>query len=183
MRNSSSSQAPERLLSSDLILILLAAATGTKSVRGRLDGITRLEKLLFLADKETSIPSDVAEPFVFQPYDFGPYSKAVYEAVELLEQAGLVREDRAYQGQALDSAEEAEALSPEEREGVERRFWLTEDGSAVAAFLSQQHPKVASQLGEIKAQYGDMPLRRLIRYVYTKYPKYAEASKIREDVL
>jgi len=183
MSNSSSSEAPERLLSADLILMLLAAPTGTKSVRQRLDGITRLEKLLFLADQETSIPAEVTDRFEFQPYDFGPYSKAIYEAVELLEQAGLVEEDRAFQGQALDSAEEAEAISSEEREGVERRFWLTEDGNDVARLLSHQHPKVASQLGQIKAQYGDLPLRRLIRYVYTKYPKYAEASKIRDEVL
>jgi uncharacterized protein YwgA len=183
MRNSSSSRAPERLLSADLILMLLAAPTGTKSVRQRLDGITRLEKLLFLADQETSVPSEVTDPFEFEPYDFGPYSKAIYEAVELLEQAGLVQEDRAFQGQALDSAEEAQVIPPEEREGVERRFWLTEDGAAVAKLLSEQHPKVASQLGQIKAQYGDMTLRRLIRYVYAKYPKYAEASKIRDEIL
>src|SRR5260370_32749696 len=124
MRNSSSPGAPERLLSADLILMLLAAPTGTRSVRQRLDGITRLEKLLFLADQETSIPSEVTDPFEFEPYDFGPYSKAIYEAVELLEQAGLVQEDRAFQGQALDSAEEAQVIPPEEREGLERRSLL-----------------------------------------------------------
>jgi uncharacterized protein YwgA len=172
-----------RLHAPDLILMLLAAQAGTRSVQQRLDGITRLEKLLFLADQETTVRSEVADPFVFEPYDFGPYSKAVYEAVDLLEQAGLVQEDRAYQGQALDSAEEAQAIAPEEREGIERRFWLTEDGIAVAQLLSRVHPKVASQLAQIKGQYGDMPLRRLIRYVYTKYPKFAEASKIRDEVL
>lgn len=182
MARESSSQAAKELHAPDLILMLLASST-SRSSEQRLDGITRLEKLLFLADKETDIRERVSDPFNFEPYDFGPYSKAVYEAVELLEQAGLVREDRAYQGQALDSFEEAQAITPDEFEGVERRFWLTEDGRSVARLLSAVHPDVARDIAKVKAQYGDMPLRRLIRYVYSKYPKYAEASKIRDEIL
>src|SRR5260370_18448189 len=155
MRNSSSSPAPERLLSADLILMLLAAASGTKSVRQGLDGITRLEKLLFLADQETTIPSEVTDPFEFEPYDFGPYSKAIYEAVELLEQAGLVQEDRAFQGQALDSAEEAQVIPPEEREGVERRFWVTAGGAAPAKLLSRAQAQVASEPSDIQDPCAD----------------------------
>jgi uncharacterized protein len=171
----------EALMAPDLVLLLLGAPTGTKSVQNRLDGITRLEKLLFLADQESSVSSKVQNPFEFKAYDFGPYSKAVYEAVDLLEQAGLVQEDRAFQGQSLDDLEEAIAL--EEREGVERRFWLTESGQAVARLLASQHPDVAKDLGAIKGRYADMPLRRLIRYVYVRYPEYAEASKIRDQML
>jgi len=46
-----------RLHAPDLILMLLAAQAGTRSVQQRLDGITRLEKLLFLADQETTVRS------------------------------------------------------------------------------------------------------------------------------
>lgn len=177
--NNSSSDTAQQLIGPDLILMLLFASGKAREQKNRLDGITRLEKLLFLVDQETSALQGVEDRFEFKPYDFGPYSKAVYEAVEVLEQAGLVQEERAYQGQSIDSQEEAEVMALDDREGLERRFWLTDNGTAVADLLSSTHPDVVRQLSEIKSSYGNMSLRQLIRYVYTKYPKWAEASKIR----
>src|SRR5438093_12248826 len=98
--------APKLDLVAEDLLLLLIAAESTEGQTGRLNGITRLEKLLFLADMETKVSSSVDRPFTFHAYDYGPYSKAVYEGVELLEQAGLLLEERVLQGGSLDELEE-----------------------------------------------------------------------------
>ena len=169
------------LIAPDLVLLLLAAPGPTAAPAGRIDGITRLEKLLFLVHKETDVPEAVQDPFQFQPYNYGPYSKGVYEAVELLEEARLLREERVLEGNTLDEMEEAFAIASE-REGVERRFFLTEQGSAVAGLLARQHPDVFGKLAEVKQKYSSMPLRQLIRYVYSRYPDSAVQSRIRDQV-
>jgi hypothetical protein len=171
----------EDLRASDLVLLLLAASGRGDSAQDRLNGITRLEKLLFLAEQETELSKEAYDRFEFKAYDYGPYSKGVYEAVDLLEEAGLLNEERAYAGQPLDEMEEWTAVV-EQREGVERRFTLTDRGKAIAAFLGQKHPDVASALAQVKAKYGAMPLRSLIRYVYSTYPPFAAASKIRDKI-
>jgi hypothetical protein len=165
------------LVSPDLVLLLLAAPGRHDADSGRVNGITRLEKLLFLANMETEAAKGVKHPFQFKAYDYGPYSKAVYEAMDILEQAGLVAEDRSYSGQSQDEMEDW-VTSLDEREGVERRFWLTPAGRGVADLLATSHSSVAAAIAAIKRQYGSLSLRQLIRYVYTAYPDYAKASKI-----
>ncbi len=172
----------EDLIAPDLILLLLHAPTVVREGRDHLNGITRLEKLLYLVAKEGSLSDEVGDPFVFQPFHYGPYSKAIYESVDLLEAAGLLREERALEGQALDEMEELSAVTSE-REGIERRFFLTREGQAVASLLASKHPDTVSALTRIKDKYAGMPLRRLIRYVYSRYPDSAAASRIRDEIL
>ncbi len=175
-------KAKEPLIGSDLVLLLLGADTSVLTARDQIHGITRLEKLLYLAHRETKVAGYVDGSFKFKPYDYGPYSKEIYEAVELLEEAGLLREKRVFEGRSLDELEELDT-SGEGREGVERRFELTDRGKAVAKMLSGQQPDVINSLSQIKDKYAGMPLRALIRYVYSVYPEDATQSKIRDEVL
>lgn len=163
----------------DLILMLLGAPGSPRPYE--LDGITRLEKLLFLAEREGDLPPQVQSVFEFKPYDYGPYSKDVYEAAELLERFGLLKESRVYQGSGLDEMEEV--LVGADREGVERRFTLTENGRVVADELMKRHPGVAAALKIIKERFGRMSLQQLLQYVYTAYPDTAAKSRIRRKVL
>jgi uncharacterized protein YwgA len=175
--------AQQRDLTAEDLVLLLIAAIGPDGEIGRLNGITRLEKLLFLADKETKVSAAVNQPFAFRAYDYGPYSKAVYEAVDLLEQAGLLREERVLEGASLDELEEDFAAGSDVREGVERRFVLTDVGKEVADLLMSRNPVESTDLATIKQQYGGLPLRTLIGFVYRKYPDYAKVSKIRSEIL
>ncbi len=173
---------PEPLEDSDLVLLLLAAPTRVPSAQERINGILRLEKLVFLATREQpKLPFELTAQYEYQPYHFGPYSKQVYEAVDLLEEAGLVTEDKRLNADDLDELEEVESGAAD-REGVERHFELTKDGVDVARLLAGEHEGVSEALTEIKDQYAGMPLRQLIRYVYSKYPEYATRSKIRRTV-
>jgi uncharacterized protein YwgA len=167
-------------LAPDLVLLLLRAGEESRS-SGRINGITRLEKLLFLAAKEQGVDDLVVDPFEFKPYHYGPYSKEIYEAVELLEEAGLVEEERFIGENQLDEAEEL-ALDVADELGVERRFLLTPTGEKVADLLASRMPEAFTKLSSVKRSYGNLSLKRLIRYVYSKYPEYAEESVIRESM-
>lgn len=170
----------DSLEGSDLVLMLLAAPTNVDSARGRVNGITRLEKLLYLVEQETSVAKSVSgEQLTFKAYNYGPFSKDVYEAVELLEESRLLAEERVVDGQTIDSMEDVNVTGAVEAdEYVERRFVLTEHGRLVAALLAQHHPEVAEQLATIKDRYAARSLSGLIRYVYKTYPDSAKNSVI-----
>lgn len=177
-------QKPVDLVGSDLVLLILAAPTGVKSADGRANGITRLEKLLYLAEQETDVAAAVTdEPLVFTPYDYGPFSKEVYEAVEILEESRLVREERQVEGRTVDSLEDVDVTGAvDDDEYVTRCFVLTPEGKAVARLLGQGHPEVLAALSGIKDKYAGRPLSSLIQYVYRAYPDSAVNSKIRDRV-
>jgi hypothetical protein len=172
---STSLQAPD-------LILLLCASSADPSREGRLHGVTRLEKLLFLLDRETDASRLVSDPFEWRPYNYGPYSKQVYEAVELLEEAGLLTEERRLRGETLDEIEEA-TVTLADVEGVERSFLLTAQGKAVASLLAEREPEVAALVEGVGRQYGLMPLNQLIRYIYKRYPDFAENSLIKDQVL
>jgi uncharacterized protein len=179
---------PVEIEQADLILLLLAAETRDPDARFKCEGITRLEKLLFLLEKETDIATEISEGFAFEPYHFGPYSKEVYDAVDFLEALRLLTETRVDASSGLDIEEEIQVLDEsdlnEDGEYILRRLELSKDGKDIARILSQQlSPKGKKAMSDIKERYGSMPLRQLLRYVYSSYPDYAEKSKIRDSVL
>lgn len=163
----------------DLILMLLRAPGSPRP--NEVDGITRLEKLLYLAEREGDLPPAARAALTFQPYDYGPYSKDVYEAAEILERLGLISEARVFRGSALDEMEEV--LVGADREGVERRFRLTDKGGVIAQELAARSPRTAASLKAVKEKYARMPLQQLLRYVYTIYPEVAAKSRIKRQVL
>ncbi|HZQ80747.1 MAG TPA: hypothetical protein VFB25_02090 [Gaiellaceae bacterium] len=172
----------------DTILLLLAAETSNAKQRFRCDGITRLEKLVFLLKQETDFDNEVQEPFAFEAYHYGPYSREVYDAVDFLKAMQLMSERQVDVSSGLDVSEEVEALDPYDALGeddryIERQLELTEDGKAVAKVLSTRvSPSGKEALKKIKDKYGTMPLRQLLRYVYDRYPAYAENSLIRDAI-
>ena len=173
----------EDLIAPDLILLLLAAPTRWHQAEDRINGITRLEKLLFLVDQECGWQGILGKSFRFIPYHYGPYSKEIYEAVELLEEAGLLKEDRVFTDSELDRAEELLYSDMTTEISYERQFQLTENGKDVAKYLSNEHPNLQEDISEIKNRYAGLTLQNLIFHVYHQYPEYAESSVIREQIL
>lgn len=171
----------EALVGSDLVLLLLAAPGQGKASTGRIDGVTRLEKLLYLATRESTLPGQVQDPLEFVPYNYGPFSKSVYEAVEVLEEMEppLVREERVLDGRTIDNETEA-GLGTGRTEYVERRFMLTEEGTLVADLLAHANQEVMQLLADIKSRYGSMTLNQLVNYVYNRYPEDTVNSLIRD---
>lgn len=161
----------------DVLLLIFEANErlfGAKSFRG----ITRLEKLVFLLRHETKF-TGILTFFEFQPDNFGPFSKKVYECLDILENYGLLEFSSKTYGSAYADAGETR-LREEIRESdedaqkiTERIFTLTEDGRTVAKALVLDYvtPSDKAAVDRIVSRFGRMPLKQLIRYVYNNYPE------------
>jgi hypothetical protein len=173
----------------DAIVLLL----GTKipgAREGEISGITRLEKLIFLLERETGSAEWLDQKADFEPYNFGPYSSLVYQAIDLLSSANLIEDTAAPATDDSDTWESREKIGLAEGASVEpdryttRDFKLTERGwryfSALTAELS---PAELAEIAEFKRRFAFLPLRQLIRYVYKKYEEFTTKSIIRDDIL
>ena len=180
----------------DIVLLLLEA---NERILGRdyLNGITRLEKLLFLLDRETDFEG-IGEFYQFEPHNFGPFSKEVYEAVEFLSACDLVDVREKTYSSVYTNSDEAKLLS-EISEGpvsfelgqtdvevTEKQFALTDDGRKVARIIRDAVRKKrkddVEQLDAITRRFGSMPLNQLIRYVYRQHPDMTVKS-VHPDLL
>ena len=74
-----------------------------------LNGVTRLEKLLFLLQNETSFEG-VADFYKFKAYNFGPFSKEVYESVDFLEGCGFIGVQEKTYSTSYSNAAESELM-------------------------------------------------------------------------
>ncbi len=173
----------EELIAPDLILLLLVAPTRWSQAQDRINGITRLEKLLFFIEKECLNDTAVSESFEFIAYHYGPYSREVYEAVELLEEAELVWERRAFTDSDLDRAEELLYSDMTTEISYERQFLLTDKGKIVAEYLAESHSQLQKKIERIKNQYAGLTLQNLIFHVYSQYPDYTKRSVIRDKIM
>ncbi len=168
----------------DAIVLLLGSAAGGQTHEIR--GITRLEKLVFLLDKEAGVSDAMTEDPEFEGYNFGPFSRKVYQAVEMLEKAGLV-EDSVLSSRSTDDTWESEKVIGSDggrSEYTTRNVRLTELGlEYLEALKSELGEDVVNSVATLGARFADWSLRPLVRYVYEKYPQYTERSLIRDEVL
>lgn len=169
----------------DLIVLLLGAPSAHPGLRGQLSGITRLEKLLFLLDQDEVVDVVGAERGDFESHNFGPFSSKIYQAVEVLEAADLIRDEAEFAGSAEDSWEGHSLVGVEEASPyASRRFELTERGGRYFEVLRREVPQeLLERMTELKDRFGALPLRQLIRYVYKNYAEFTDKSVIRREVL
>lgn len=131
--------------------------------RSEIIGRTRLEKLIFLIQKELiekerlQISEDTYE---FRPYRFGPFSEDVLDDVELLIGMNIIKRVN--------------------KEGTDV-FKITEHGTRVIERLLSEEkvPRfLLDKIGRIKKRYNDYPLNKLIKEVYQRYPDYTILSEV-----
>lgn len=188
-----------------LLLLLLGTSQSGATAEG-IGGITRLQKLLFLLWKEAGI-EEVDTGFEFTPYKAGPYSRKLYDELELLENLNLIQSED--QGEATEpEAAEIEELSFEHLMGddalpfksvhsrgeattadsfEERRFTLTPKGLDAVNRLLQNADlgPVVDSIRKIKSKFAKYSLQDLLYYVYTKYEDegWTSESEIRDTIL
>lgn len=171
----------------DAVVLVLGAPSTAPSLKDRVEGVTRLEKLLFLLERETPLGSLLTETPDFKAHHFGPFSARVYQAVESLAAAGLVEDSATRTSELLGSEDAWEATNlvyGDDAPYTPREFELTPRGRKYYSALVQELPaEVEGHVSKLKNQFGSLPLRQLIRYVYTQYPDFTTKSKIRDDVL
>jgi uncharacterized protein len=169
----------------DAIILLLGAPGATDRDRGRIDGITRLEKLLFLLEKETDAAGWMKEEAGFRPDKFGPFSAKAYQEIENLTTYGLISEPATLSESPEDAWESENIIGEEPTDPyATRNFELTDKGRRYYdALLTELPPEAETTVGELKRRFGAIPLRRLIRYVYQRHPDFTGKSTIREEIL
>ena len=173
----------------DLVMALLYAPGGTGKVGEEIRGITRLEKLVFLLIKEAGFESRTKGELYYEAYDYGPYSGELVDIIDALKGEGLVQS----QVVSIESFKEvADGLvvaasrnpdsSPQPR-GVEI-YGLSRKGTVIGkAVFGELSNNDRDAVMDIKKRFNRVSLNELLRYVYERYPKMVEKSKIMDQIL
>ncbi|MFQ5910140.1 MAG: hypothetical protein ACE5IJ_05385 [Thermoplasmata archaeon] len=173
----------------DLIIALLYAPGKIEAPAEKIAGITRLEKLIFLLLKEGGFEDSVGRDFPYKPYDLGPYSSEILDYLETLKEVQIlateVRDARSYK-ESMDAM--AAQLEASEQVDVERPkleiYQLTDRGLKVGERLFDDlTEEEQAAIVDIKRRFNRASLNELLRYVYEKYPKMREKSKIADRIL
>ncbi|MDE0498622.1 MAG: hypothetical protein OXH86_14840 [Acidimicrobiaceae bacterium] len=171
----------------DLVVLLMGAPSKVPALQNRIEGITRLEKLVFLLERESSFGNILTEDTEFKPYNFGPFSANVYKAVNYLSAYGLIEDSAKIADSREDSWEQIRVIDDGHADPYATRvFALTDLGVEYYAALMEgldDSTRRIDELRKFKHQYAALPLRQLIRYVYNKYPDTTSNSLIRDEVL
>jgi uncharacterized protein YwgA len=135
------------------------------------EGITRFQKLVFLAQKERD-SLDIDE-YEFKPDDFGPFSKELYDDIDELVDHGY-----------------AICETTRTRSGGKKKIYsLTEKGEQFFKLLldfedyesdgsSPSMEELEEEVGELKRKHNDTPLLELLKELYLEYPDMAVNSNL-----
>lgn len=128
--------------------------------RNRIDGRTRLQKLVFLAQQR--MESEGIQPYDYIAYDYGPFSKELLDALENYEREGLIEIEIT---QTYDGTDKY--IYSLTSKGVEN---LKED---LDESLDSEDLETIRQVID---KFNKMPISELIDYVYDNHPSYAKNS-------
>ena len=184
----------------DLLLAFLYAEGKGRQSNEAICGRTRLEKMMFIFEKELSKgffkDEDVVLP-EFIPYLYGPYSMEVLDdlnffmSIEFIEvtETSIKMEKETSEIQNFVEMDNDdlwdEVNGAETTEQYEKSYMLTEKGEnytreTVWPQLTDNQKNVIIRL---KKQINSMLLDDLLSYVYKKYPEYAKESLIKDKYL
>jgi hypothetical protein len=167
----------------DAVVLLLGAPTDNMPP-GEIEGITRLEKLVFLLSKESDLSGLLTEDPDFHSHHFGPFSSKVYAAIDLLAAAGLVSDSTAVSDSTEETWESEAVIGLDSDPYATRDIALTPLGRDYYKSLLHELPSsTEDEIVDLKERFASLPLRQLVRYVYRRYPEYTEKSKIRDSIL
>ena len=130
--------------------------------------------------------------YQFYPWDFGPFSAQVYDDLAFFILRGFVQSSISEDVSLPESAAEWEKWldqsgaddAEEIEEYQEEEFTLTDKGVRFTTPLYKSlSPNQRIHLREFKKRTGAVPLRALLRYVYSKYPEDTSQSKIKDKLL
>lgn len=138
-----------------LPLVLLSESDGEK-----IEGITRFQKLVFLADQELFGGSD---HYSFRPDKYGPFSPTLYDDLDRLVATGFidVETERTFAG----NEKQVYSLSEKGEKVLERT-------------ASDELDFEKEEIERITEDYNKDDLWDLLEYVYGQYPEFAENSKL-----
>ncbi len=169
-----------------------------------INGAIRITKMMFLFNKEiapllrkkgVSISEDDLPKF--SAYNYGPFSKDVYEQVELFQSIGFIKVKNLYANEEMSEVDDWEesAFETEFSEGTSP-YLSNQDGKFMQYKLlslgkkyveSEIMPQLTNEQLSVLTAYKKRIVhtspKMILRYVYTKYPEMTENSLIKDEVL
>ena len=184
-----------------IIHLLLYAPDTSNEVSIPIEGRTRLMKMVFLFQKELSkyFEDQVdTDSFDFESYHYGPFSKKVFEALNFLETREIIKtytlalekidsNEISLERQLINSENQdilydndnnSEIYYPQVFELTEIGKRIMEDERKWFAWVNLSMAK-RNTLTKFKTNMINTSVYNILRYVYTKYPSYAEKSYIK----
>lgn len=168
------------------LLLLVLEGNGAKPVLG----VTRLQKYLFLLQKEHGWDSkfEIEKPYDFEAYNYGPFDSQIYGDLDLLENVGLIRRRPAGQEPgaeheemrylSFESATTDREFQPWEEQSEVEEFELTDRGQEFVATRLRLPEEDRRALEEMKTRWNNAPLNDLLRWLYKEHPEYAANTKL-----
>jgi len=103
------------------------------------------------------------DQYQFTAYDYGPFSKTLYDDIDHLEEHHFIHENE----------------EPFDEDKVIYEYTIQQDGiNLLQERLSDNEiQRIVDKAQKIKDQYNEMPLQQLIDKVYSQYPEYAKNSQ------
>ena len=143
-----------------LPMALLDACEGDE-----IEGRTRLQKLVFLMEQELEEDPEASldsSDYNFIPYDYGPFSKKLYDDLDSLEDSQLIEVEE-------EDMEDGK-VKYNYRLTDQGRKWVKDQQADSSAESAQSLAKTLAE------KYDEMVLSDLIDEVYAEYPEYAKNS-------
>jgi uncharacterized protein YwgA len=147
---------------SEIIPLAFLYTQGSQSI----DGATRFQKLVFLAQQENNIP----EKYTHHADKFGPFSPQFNSDLQELTEQGLIERHKV----------------TNEVGNTKYIYSITPSGIQKAKSLLGQYDRISilfDRIEAIKNQFNSEPLPELLRYVYRKYPTYTTETELNTDQL
>jgi len=159
MRGSSAMNelASQRINRSDMLLLLLYAPGLSGKIMEPIKGKTRLQKEVFLAQKELR-KAGIFTYYPFRPYKYGPYSIELYDDIEYMEHDEILSINK------IDL----------KKKGIYAEYKITNKGreeieEKIKSGLLNDAYKIIERL---KKSYNDMNIVRLVELTHKVYPEY-----------
>lgn len=164
-------------------------------------GAVRLEKMMFLfnqeiskALKEKGLESEKLATFI--AYNFGPFSKDVYEQAEFFKGIGFIKITNINAHEELGEVDDWEESSFVDElwndendtsipDSKYMKYEITDKGSEFVSklLLKEVNAEQLELLELFKKKITSMPIKQLLHYVYINYPDYTKNSLIKDEVL
>ena len=163
-------------------------------------GAVRLEKMMFLFEKEIAkvlknkgLESEKLANFF--AYNYGPFSKDVYDQTELFKSIGFLKITNLNSKEELDEADdweenafvdeifddETKIIIPDNKY---MKYEITELGANFVKekLLNKITLEQRKILELFKQKITDTSIKQLLHYVYLNYPEFAENSLIKGEI-
>lgn len=167
-----------------------------------IDGAIRLTKMMFLFDKEI-VPIlnknglDIENLPEFFAYNYGPFSKDVYEQLDLFSSIKFIKIDNLKSTDKLMEVDdlqepsfinetyESDSIAELDDDGKYYRYKIEKLGKEFVEknIIDNISPCNCELLTQFKKKINNLPPKAILKYVYTNYPDSAKNSIIKDEVL